>query len=171
MPSQPLAAARRRPLTRASLVRSFARSPGTVRDLALEVLSISRRGLERRGRKEEKFLDQLDAIAKSGECQADALIKVGTLPTRPRVGKKVSLSRTKSRTQSPSHSLARSHPFRAYPGLPGRMGRARGRRQPLHPQVQLLGGGGGWDGLKLPVCVRTYPGLSFCCCSTTTVVR
>lgn len=49
---------------------------GTVRDLALEVLSISRRGLERRGRKEEKFLDQLDAIAQSGESQADALIKM-----------------------------------------------------------------------------------------------
>ena len=47
---------------------------GTIRDLAIEVLSISRGGLERRGRKEEKFLDQLDAIAQSGECQADRLL-------------------------------------------------------------------------------------------------
>jgi len=49
---------------------------GTVRDLALEVLSISRRGLERRGRKEGKFLDQLDAIAQSGESQSDVLLKM-----------------------------------------------------------------------------------------------
>lgn len=49
---------------------------GTVRDLALEVLSISRRGLERRGRKEGKFLDQLDVIAQSGESQSDVLLKM-----------------------------------------------------------------------------------------------
>ena len=47
---------------------------GTVKDLALEVLKISRGGLERRGRQEEKFLDQLDAIAASGSCQADHLL-------------------------------------------------------------------------------------------------
>eukprot|EP00204_Picochlorum_oklahomense_P000699 CAMPEP_0118802198 /NCGR_PEP_ID=MMETSP1161-20130426/5292_1 /TAXON_ID=249345 /ORGANISM="Picochlorum oklahomensis, Strain CCMP2329" /LENGTH=468 /DNA_ID=CAMNT_0006730317 /DNA_START=116 /DNA_END=1519 /DNA_ORIENTATION=+ len=47
---------------------------GTVQDLALEVLSIARGGLKRRGKQEEKFLDQLDNIAQSGQCQADHVL-------------------------------------------------------------------------------------------------
>eukprot|EP00887_Chlorella_sp_A99_P007182 scaffold2.g7182.t1 len=54
---------------------------GTVQDLAKEVLAISARGLERRGRQEGKFLKELQArgdvceIAESGETQAEALLR------------------------------------------------------------------------------------------------
>ena len=47
---------------------------GTVQDLAKEVLKISRGGLERRGRQEGKYLNELDAIAESGETQAEMLL-------------------------------------------------------------------------------------------------
>jgi glutamate--cysteine ligase len=47
---------------------------GTVQDLALEVISIARGGLKRRGKQEEKFLNQLDEIAQSGQSQADHVL-------------------------------------------------------------------------------------------------
>ncbi len=49
---------------------------GTLQDLAKEVLKISRQGLERRGLEEGKYLNELDAIAESGETQAEALLKL-----------------------------------------------------------------------------------------------
>jgi len=44
---------------------------GTVRDLALEVLRISKGGLQRRGHKEAPFLSELENIAQSGVTRAD----------------------------------------------------------------------------------------------------
>ena len=44
---------------------------GTVRDLALEVLRISKGGLQRRGHKEAPFLSELETIAQSGITRAD----------------------------------------------------------------------------------------------------
>lgn len=47
---------------------------GTVQDLARQVLALSRAGLQERGLGEEGFLDPLDAIAASGDSQADKLL-------------------------------------------------------------------------------------------------
>ena len=47
---------------------------GTVQDLALTVLEISRGGLVRRGREEAKYLNELQEIAVSGETQAERLL-------------------------------------------------------------------------------------------------
>ena len=49
---------------------------GTVQQLAQEVLAISQRGLERRGREEGKYLKELEGIADSGVTQADELLKL-----------------------------------------------------------------------------------------------
>ena len=49
---------------------------GTVKDLAQEVLRISKGGLQRRGRHEEKFLQELEMIANSGKSQADVLLEL-----------------------------------------------------------------------------------------------
>jgi glutamate--cysteine ligase len=48
---------------------------GTLQDLAKDVLKISREGLQRRGREEGKYLNELDIIAESGETQAEMLLK------------------------------------------------------------------------------------------------
>jgi len=47
---------------------------GTVQDLALEALRIARGGLERRGMREETFLDTLQENAESGMTMADQLL-------------------------------------------------------------------------------------------------
>lgn len=49
---------------------------GTVQDLALETLAISRRGLERRGLAEGKFLNELQSIAEGGVTQAEKLLQL-----------------------------------------------------------------------------------------------
>ncbi|EFN52704.1 hypothetical protein CHLNCDRAFT_26566 [Chlorella variabilis] len=59
--------------------RSALRTPfrgGTVQDLAKQVLAISKGGLERRGKEEAKFLKELEAIAESGETQADQMLRL-----------------------------------------------------------------------------------------------
>ena len=47
-----------------------------LREVAVDALAISRAGLRARGRGEERFLDPLDAIAASGETQADAWLRL-----------------------------------------------------------------------------------------------
>ena len=47
----------------------------TVRELALSVLAIARRGLAARGLGEGRYLDELDSIAQSGLCPADRLLE------------------------------------------------------------------------------------------------
>lgn len=42
----------------------------------VQMLAISRGGLERRGKQEGKYLDELWRIAESGETQAEALLKL-----------------------------------------------------------------------------------------------
>lgn len=62
---------------REEVPRQALRTPfrgGTVQDLAIEVLEIARGGLERRGKEEGKYLQQLEKIAESGETQADRLL-------------------------------------------------------------------------------------------------
>ena len=62
---------------RSEVPRSALKTPfrdGTVQDLALEVLTISKRGLDRRGKKEAKCLHELELIAQTGETQADRLL-------------------------------------------------------------------------------------------------
>jgi len=49
---------------------------GTVQDLAKQVLGILKRGLERRGREEGKYLNELEEIAESGVSQADLLLSL-----------------------------------------------------------------------------------------------
>lgn len=69
--------AEEREYLRSEVPRSALQTPfrdGTIQDLAIEVLKIARGGLERRGRQEEKFLNELDMIAQSGKSQADVLL-------------------------------------------------------------------------------------------------
>lgn len=71
--------AEEREFLRDEVPRSGLKTPfrgGTVQDLALTVLGIARGGLERRGRQEAKYLKELEAIAASGETQAEALMKL-----------------------------------------------------------------------------------------------
>ena len=61
-----------REVLRAEVPRTALATPfrgGTVQDLALQVLAISRGGLERRGRQEGKYLKELEEIAESGVTQ------------------------------------------------------------------------------------------------------
>jgi glutamate--cysteine ligase len=64
----------RREVPRTALATPF--RDGTVQDLAIEVLRIARGGLERRGRAEEKYLHDLEEIARSGVTQADRLLEL-----------------------------------------------------------------------------------------------
>ncbi|WP_376099195.1 glutamate--cysteine ligase [Roseomonas sp. CCTCC AB2023176] len=48
----------------------------TLREVAVDVLAIARDGLRARGLGEERYLDPLDAIAASGETQADAWLRL-----------------------------------------------------------------------------------------------
>jgi glutamate--cysteine ligase len=49
---------------------------GTVRDVAEEVLAISRQGLQDRGYDEVGFLRQLDRIVESGESKSEQLLRL-----------------------------------------------------------------------------------------------
>ena len=47
---------------------------GTVQDVAIEMVRISKEGLTRRGANEENFVDELMEMAVSGRSSADALL-------------------------------------------------------------------------------------------------
>jgi glutamate--cysteine ligase len=49
---------------------------GTVRDVAEEVLAISRQGLQDRGYDEVGFLRQLDRIVESGESKSEHMLRL-----------------------------------------------------------------------------------------------
>jgi glutamate--cysteine ligase len=48
---------------------------GTVQDIAKEVVNLAKEGLERRGHREEKFVEGLEEIARTGKSPADILLE------------------------------------------------------------------------------------------------